>query len=272
MGRTKPVILKRVLFTVSLFTAVITAFLLVDNAQAGKKSRERLNTVRNTYEKGVEKLEAADDTSSKSDVHVDINELSAASLQIKNMQEKNPELAGWLKIPGTGIDHPVMLKENDTEFYLSHGFDRKEDKNGCLTLDGRTSGELSDDILIIHGHNLRSGEMFGSLKDYLDESFLYRHDVIELDTGSDRRYYQIIAVVLTTAEREEDGFSFYDIIDFRDEEEFQSFIDRAKQASVHRIAATALYGTKLMILSTCEYSRNDGRLLVIAKQMPALAD
>ena len=78
--------------------------------------------------------------------------------------QENPEFAGWLTIPDSIVDYPVMKPKNDTDYYLDHTFSGEEDKNGTLFIDSRNDIVHRSTNIIIYGHNMKSSAMFGSLK------------------------------------------------------------------------------------------------------------
>ena len=94
----------------------------------------------------------------------------------------NEDMGAWLQIPGTDIDYPVMWTPEDEEYYLYRGFDGSENKNGSLILDTDSCLNPLTTNLIIHGHNMKSGAMFGCLTDYEDESYYQEHKDIILYT------------------------------------------------------------------------------------------
>ena len=88
----------------------------------------------------------------------------------KNLYLKNTDIIGWLKIADTNIDYPVMQTDNDT-YYLTHDFDGNEDKNGCLFMDSKCDPVKPSTNLIIYGHHMKSGRMFGKLVNYKDSKY-----------------------------------------------------------------------------------------------------
>ena len=99
----------------------------------------------------------------------------------RTLYNSNRDLIGWIKISDTVIDYPVM-QADDNEYYLSHNFDRKDDKAGCLFLDSKCDAVHGNDNYIIYGHHLTSGRMFSSLSDYESESYYKKHPTITFDT------------------------------------------------------------------------------------------
>ena len=89
--------------------------------------------------------------------------------EYKNLYIKNKSIIGWLKIDDTNIDYPVMQTSNN-EYFLNHNFEGEEDKNGSLFLDKDCDAIHRSTNLIVYGHHMKSGKMFGSLNKYSDIS------------------------------------------------------------------------------------------------------
>ena len=97
--------------------------------------------------------------------------------------EKNQNIIGWITIDGTKVNYPVMQSVNgDSNYYLDHNFDQQEDKNGSLFLDDRCDVIKPTANLIIYGHHMRSGAMFGDLDNYKSESFFRDHQYIRFNS------------------------------------------------------------------------------------------
>lgn len=186
-----------------------------------------------------------------------------------SLHEQNSEMVGWLKIEGTTIDYPVMQSSADNyDYYLHHAFDKSEDNNGTLFVDARNNIVQPDTNLIIYGHNMKSGMMFGSLKKYLDDSYLEEHPTIQFDTIYEKATYQVIAVCLSKVEyQDEDGFRYYNFIHAKNEDDFNEYLANIRQMEVSDRDIDAKYGDKLLTLSTCSSYIEDGRMFVLAKKI-----
>lgn len=185
----------------------------------------------------------------------------------EELYEKNPDMVGWLKIDGTQIDYPVMQNRQEEEYYLSHGFDKRENKNGLPFLDGRCRIQGSD-ILLIHGHNMKSGLIFGELTRYKKESFYQDHPTFRFDTLYETSEYEIVAVILSKVHlKSEDVFKYYQFEKIETPDEYDSYISNIKKLALYDTGVSAEYGDELIILSTCEYSTDNGRLAVVARKM-----
>ena len=180
---------------------------------------------------------------------------------------ENQDFIGWLTVDGTNIDYPVMQKPQDNTYYLSRNFNGEDDTNGTLFLDARDDIVNRSTNFIIYGHNMKSGQMFGDLKNYQDESYWQEHKQIEFDTLYEKNTYEIIAVCLAQVEyQDEDVFKYYDFIQADSEEEFNNFIWNVSQMSVFTDSELASYGDELLTLSTCNNYIEDGRLFLVAKK------
>ncbi|WP_312637314.1 class B sortase [Oscillibacter sp.] len=186
--------------------------------------------------------------------------------QFHALYEQNPDIMGWLKINGTRIDYPVMQSGEDPEFYLEHDFEKQANKNGVPFLDTRYSPEGSD-VLLIHGHNMKNGLMFSDLLRYKEESYYQLHPTIRFDTLYEEGEYEIIAVILAPALYEgQDGFRYYETEAITTSAAFDEYLKRIQALALYKTKKAACYGDRLIILSTCEYSQENGRLAVLAKK------
>ena len=180
----------------------------------------------------------------------------------------NTDMAAWLKIEGTKIDYPVMWTPRDENYYLYRNFEGKDDNNGCLILDTDSSLDPLTTNLIIHGHNMRSGAMFGTLTDYEKQDFAKEHNIITLYTKECERRYEVIAVFRSQVYRKTDQvFKFYKFFQADTQEEFDDFYQNIKALSLYDTGVTAEFGDSFITLSTCVYHVEQGRFVVVAKEI-----
>lgn len=181
---------------------------------------------------------------------------------------ENPDMAAWIQIAGTNIDYPVMWTPEDENQYLYRDFEGNEDKNGCLILDTDSCLNPLTTNLIIHGHNMRSGAMFGNLTDYEKEDYGKEHSKITLYTTDCERNYEIIAVFRSQVyKKSEQVFKFYKFFQANTQEEFDDFYNNIKALSIYDTGVTAQFGDNFLTLSTCVYHVEQGRFVVVAKEV-----
>ena len=181
------------------------------------------------------------------------------------LYSKNNDLTGWLAIEGTTIDYPVMQCEEDA-YYLYHNFDKQKDKYGCLYVKSIADVHTPGTNVIIYGHNMKDGAMFGTLDKYKSESFFREHGKISFDTIYEERTYQIISVFETYLNKE-GAYPYYQFYQADSEEEFQVFYKNIKKMSLYDTEVAAGYGDTFLTLSTCSDSGEDSRFVVVAKRI-----
>ena len=185
----------------------------------------------------------------------------------KTLFNKNKRLIGWLKIDDTNIDYPVMQTENN-EYYLDHNFNQEYDKNGSLFLDKDCDAANPNTNMIIYGHHMKSGKMFGNLNYYSKESYYKEHPRIYFDTIYEEGVYEIMFVFRSRIYNEEDiVFKYYQFIDVNSEDEFNSAMEEMRRMSLYDTGVSAVYGDRLITLSTCDNTETDGRFVVVAKRV-----
>ena len=211
-------------------------------------------------EKRVEQLEVGEEGELIS--HGSVEEVFA---EYSELYLQNGDMVGWIRIEGTTIHYPVMQTPRNPDYYLEHNFYKEYSDLGVPYIQADCN-ILKSDNLIIYGHHLRGQRMFGALEAYKSQEFYKEHKSIQFDTLSRRGEYEIIAVFQTVAYQEE-GYRYYDFVDAEDEGSFQAYVEQCKALSLYEIEETAVYGDKLITLSTCEYSTTDGRLVVVAKKV-----
>lgn len=179
-----------------------------------------------------------------------------------------PDVVGWIKVEGTLIDYPVMQDRTGGDYYLKHNFEGKEDAKGAPFVDADTVLAPLDKSIVIYGHNVNDGSQFGDLDLYLDEKFCRKHQTITFDTIYETGTYQIAAVVKTKVRQgDESGFRYYWFHNYENRGEFQELLDFVREESIYETGEHLSYGDSIIMLSTCEYTVDNGRLVIIAKRI-----
>lgn len=176
---------------------------------------------------------------------------------------KNTDTVGWIAIPGTVIDYPVVQSPNYPDYYLHRDFNKKYNLHGCIYVREKCDVNAPSDNITIYGHRMNDGSMFNSLINYTKESFYENNRYIYFDTLTERHTYEIFAVFKTTATIGE-GFQYHHFVDADSEESFNRFVSTCKRKSFYDTGITPQFGDKMITLSTCEYSQENGRLVVVA--------
>ena len=181
----------------------------------------------------------------------------------QKLYQENPDFYGWIRIDDTPVDYPVMYTPKEPEYYLHTNFEKEYEYSGLPFVDARCSVNPASENLIIYGHNMKSEKMFSAVEKYKDKSFYEAHPIIHFDTIYDGSAdYRIVYVIKT------DWFSeLYDFIDAENDEAFDQIADQMKALSLYETGYDLSREDQLITLSTCEYSVENGRVLVIAKKI-----
>ena len=181
--------------------------------------------------------------------------------------ERNSEFIGWISIEDTNLDFPVMYSPTRADFYLRHDFEGEYsnygvpylDEDCTLTADSRSSN------LIIYGHNMKTGTIFGCLTGYKESSYYAEHPYIQFDTLYGDGTYEVFAAFAIDVVSDT-SFAYNTYIDM-DEAAFDKFVGEVKRRSDVDSGITPEYGDELLTLSTCEYSSSNGRYVVCARRV-----
>ena len=113
--------------------------------------------------------------------------------------------------------------------------------------------------------------MFADLCKFESEDFYKEHKTIHFDTLAGYGEYEIVCAFKTAAYAA-DGFKYYHFVDAADAAEFNSFLSSCQSLALYDTGVSAEYGDKLITLSTCEYSRSNGRMVIVARLVQPAAD
>ena len=187
-----------------------------------------------------------------------------------DVYKANSDFIGWICIEGTKINYPVMQTPSNKDFYLKHAFDKSYSEYGVPYMQENCKPGLSDNC-IIYGHHMQDGSMFAELCKYEDMDFYREHHIIRFDTLAGYGEYEIVCV-FKTAVYSADGFKYYHFVDAANAAEFNSFLSTCQSLALYDTGVTAVYGDRLITLSTCEYSRSNGRMVIVAKLMQPVTE
>lgn len=178
----------------------------------------------------------------------------------------NQDLVGWIEIPGTNVNYPVVQTPDRKDYYLRRDFYGNSATHGCIYVRESCDVNLPSDNVTIYGHRMNDGTMFAALANYKSKIYFNQHRYIYFDTLTERHTYEIVVVFRTTATQNE-GFRYNLFENAETAEEFDQYIKTCKSLAYFDSEVTAEFGDKLITLSTCEYSTANGRLVVVAKRI-----
>lgn len=188
--------------------------------------------------------------------------------------ELYPDFAGWITVPGTRIDYPVMQRigEGENYFYINHDQAGEKSSAGTIFITDVYDIRKPSDNIALYGHNMKSGIMFHDLMKYREESFYQETPQFAFNSLYRDGTYEVVAAFYTRVSDDEPSsdrfFRYYEYVDLDSKERFDEFYDTCKRLSLYE-AAPAKYGDEFLTLSTCSYRISDGteRFVVVAKRI-----
>ena len=185
--------------------------------------------------------------------------------RLQEQYEKNPDLAGWLTIPGTRIDYPVMYSPDEPERYLHANFEVSYSFAGLPFIDAACDPESGNRI--IYAHNMLDGSMFRTLLKYQQKDFWQRNPVISFSTLYEEQEYEVVAAFYDKVYKKSDtNFKFYQFYDTSDQSSFDEAMAYYREHALYDTGVTAQCGDLFLTLVTCAYQAENGRFVVVARK------
>lgn len=265
-----------ILGLICLVCAVITGGLLLRYGLQSQKQQEQYDAIAQIYHESdgqPDEEAASQDVNRSQDAEADVKP------GITGLQELNPDCVGWIQIPDTGLDYPVVYRDN--QYYLTHNFINEKASAGAVFLD--ESCDPDGDIRLLHGHHMKDGSMFGILKKYKKADFRDTHREIIYQDGQKEVRYKVVALLLADLTTE-DYFHYENIPksilqqndpqqDDLSQKDMEKY-DEDKKTYIRTFLKNAQwkdadfsekdYENSILLLSTCEYGTADERLVVLA--------
>lgn len=214
-------------------------------------AKENTKTQDETKQEDTEEAENTEEEKSNVEIPVDFTTL----------KEKNSEIYAWIRIPDTAVDYPILQRDSDNTYYLNHTIDGSEGLPGSIYTESINQQDFSDKNTVIYGHNMKDETMFGSLKFYMDESYMDAHPQIFIYTPEHILTYQVFAAVTY------DNRHILNSFDFQSDEGFEQYLDSLKEvrnmASYVKSDVEVTTADRIITLSTCN-GNSDQRFLVEA--------
>ena len=187
-------------------------------------------------------------------------EFERARAKLYELKRQNADVWGWITVPNTNIDYPVMLT-TDNEYYLYRSFYGSATSNGSIFADFLTQPNLmANRNTIIYGHNVvGSSIMFNKIVEYSRED-VFRNRRIILTTVDGIYTFEVFAVYNASAK-----YNYYIKTDFKDDRDFITFIDTCRGLSLYQKNINITSADHILTLSTCTMRGDNQRWAVHAK-------
>lgn len=240
-----------------VFTKILTFLLVAAVLVSGYELEKKLNSYR--LEK-TNKVELSREVKEVTDTGKKIN--------WEKLRERNPDVVGWIELPDSAIDYPVVQGE-DNEYYLHRDIDRNYIFDGSIYVDAACEHPFKDANTVVYGHKMRSGAMFADLKKYADKDYWKDHGTIGLYTPE--AAYDLKVVACTRDDAYSDLYRIIDEDVNPDETEGSEetcftksdFLDLVRKKAIAISNEPFDESDTYITLSTCVYSDGDERQQVI---------
>ena len=186
--------------------------------------------------------------------------------ELREIYELNHDLVGWLYIEDTNIDYPVV-QSDDRQFYLHHDFYGNSNANGQIILEDKCDPYTPSYNLVLSGHHMNSGVMFGRLGKYKDKEYWETHKIVEFDTLMARKRYVVFAAFYSADYNEnEKGFRYSADIQYKLDADM--WLGEIKANQIYDTGVKVEFGDEFITLTTCDHSRrSNGRFVVVARRI-----
>lgn len=231
-----------------------------------KKNRQMAEQLKEEYTKEEDPEEQPPGDSSPEGTPKQAGEESGLpALDLTEMQAQYPDIKGWLSIPGTNIDYPVLQSgEAEAEYYLKRNYRGEWDANGSLFLQWNCEVSKGQN-LIIYGHNMNSGAMFGNLDQFASADYWREHKTVLFQTLQGTYTYEIVSVMKTDVSM----FPFQQA-EFAGKTGLLDYVKQAKSLGLFGTGALCDDPEQVLTLVTCSYEWESARNVVVAVRKTAV--
>lgn len=179
------------------------------------------------------------------------------------LKQENGDVYAWISIPDTQVDYPVLQSTEDNK-YLDTNIDGTSGYPGCIYSNVCNSREFDDYITVLYGHNMKSGEMFGSLHNFDEEDFFREFETYTVETEKAQFTYSVYAVVNYNDKLIP---AYYDVKSASDRDAFLESLEECRENSITYFSdEIEIAGDdKVLVLSVCISGQENRRFLVVSK-------
>ena len=183
--------------------------------------------------------------------------------------EVNADIKGWLTIPNTVIDYPVLQPAPgvDPEYYLYRDYTGQDNNHGSIFLDAASSEGTESKNIILHGHHMRDGQMFNNIMKYCDYDFYRTTPVFTFDSLHEEAQWKVVAVFKANVLASQGEPFAYLRGSFADDSDFLNYVYQVRERSIIDTGVTVNEDDQLITLSTCSYEFDDFRTVVVARKV-----
>ena len=235
--------------TILLCVAIFCIFNVYNKVAEYKKADNVYETISESVNDNTNKT----DTTNK----VEDNKPNSVLSKYNKLIADNEDYRYWLKMDNTKIDYPVV-QSNDNSYYLDRDFNKNHLAAGSIFMDFRNNFD-SDKSVVIYGHNMRNGTMFGELDNFKKESFFKENNKFKIEYKDKTYTYEVFSVYIGDASE-----NFVEV-EFDSDEDYIDYLNRIKSKSLFKSDIEVSNNDKIVTLYTCSYEFDGARTVVNGK-------
>jgi sortase B len=248
---------RNILVIIMLGVFLYSSYQIFSYLYEGWKSDSAYNQIRRQYEEQLQTEAAA--TDNITDTAGSSRETSIME-RYKSLLEINSDLVGWITVPNTVINYPVV-QSGDNNYYLRRDFNGNRANAGTIFMDYRCDARCRGKHIILYGHHMRNGSMFKDLVKYKREDFFQKNGYIRFDTLYEEIEWEVFSVYITEVDFP------YGQTAFDSDEEYITFLEGIKGRSMFEKDIELTEEAQILTLSTCTYEYDNARLVVHARRV-----
>ena len=183
-------------------------------------------------------------------------------IDFEELWEINPDVIGWIRVPGTDIDYPIMYSKDDNSYYLTHNIYGEELTSASIFVEYYNHSDFSDFNTVIYGHNMNDGRMFGQLHRYEDREFFDANRTVYIYLPDRTLAYRIFAAHFVSNDH------ILSVCKNKDPESCDAYLDSifADESADANIDGSVSVTTddSIITLSTCDRYKRDQKFVIHA--------
>lgn len=253
-----------IIFLYSFYMVLNNLFILPE------RNRTESESIKDIYYTDYENNNPNEKTLKKDENNNTKNNVTTDNTENKfnKLKEINNDIIGWINIPNTVIDYPVLISDiSSPEYYLKRDYKKNTTKYGSIFMDSRCYNISESKNITLYGHNMNDGQMFAALLNYGDLSFYKESPVINFDIMGKKEKWKIISVYKINVQNYENMDFNYTENKFKSDDDFLKFAENIKKRSIINIPVDVEKEDVILTLSTCSYEKEDNRTVISARKL-----
>ncbi|MCQ2416925.1 MAG: class B sortase [Oscillospiraceae bacterium] len=283
---------RKIVFSTALVVVGVCSFLIGSYYIDLYKAKQEYNKIQQMLEesRGNRGFQTQETSEAEDPVTGDVFEYLEYNDVANRLLSQNPDLVGYITVPGTLVSYPVVQKKskdiqvNMNDYYLYRTFHQEDSRSGCIFMDYRCHFDevvehrrIEDNSgnVFIYGHNMNNRTMFGSLRDYVNNpSFYKEHPIVQLSSCYKDYTYKIFAIIIVDGEDYDSEYAFdcWNTLEFPDEETFYWYVNEAKKRTLISNDIDVKYGDPILSLYTCNGLVPNAKLILMCREVRAGED